>query len=507
MAGAGRGMGAGKIDSIVIVGGGTAGWMSAAALARVLGRDYADIVLIESDEIGIVGVGEATIPQIGIFNRLLGLDENDFIRKTQATFKLGIEFVGWGGPGQRYFHPFGKYGIDMEGVSFHAFWERLSSEPEFGDAEEFSLMALAARERKFMRAIDAGHSPLSGIAYAFHFDAGLYARFLREIAEGLGVRRIEGKIVDVERDGESGHIRSVRLENQSEIAGDLFVDCSGFHGLLIGRTLGVPYVDWSSHLPCNRALAVPCASVEDLTPFTRSTARKAGWQWRIPLQHRTGNGHVYCSEFISDDEAAHVLLSNLDGEALAEPRMVKFTTGHRDRFWEGNCVAIGLSSGFMEPLESTSIWMIQNGIARLLSNFPDRSFAVADRERYNRLMLEESQYIRDFLILHYWLNARDDSPFWEYCRNMELPDRLAEKIRVFRTSGRCFRENDELFNDTSWFAVMLGQGLKFDRFDPVAELLSLQETRARLTQIRTAIANSVDYMPSHRQFISENCAA
>lgn len=500
-------MGTERIRSIVIVGGGTAGWMSAAALARVLGRDYADIVLVESDAIGIVGVGEATIPQIGIFNRLLGIDENEFVRKTKGTFKLGIEFVDWGGLDQRYFHPFGKIGIDMEGVSFHAYWERMSREPQFADIEAFSLMALAARHRRFMRPVDAGNSPLSGIAYAFHFDAGLYAKYLREIAEGLGVRRVEGKIVEVRRKAGSGHIEAVRLEDGSEVGGDLFIDCSGFRGLLIGETLGVPYVDWSSHLPCDRALAVPCASAEDLTPFTRSTARSAGWQWRIPLQHRTGNGHVYCSEFMSDDEAAHVLLSNLDGEALAEPRLVKFTTGHRERFWEGNCVAIGLSSGFMEPLESTSIWMIQNGISRLLANFPDLEFAAADRDRYNRLMVDESRYIRDFLVLHYSLTSRDDSPFWDYCRNMEVPERLAEKIRIFRNSGRCFRENEELFNDTSWFAVMLGQGLEFRRFDPVAELMSLEETRKRLAQIKTAVANSADYMPSHRQFIADHCAA
>src|SRR5690606_5647418 len=300
---------------------------------------------------------------------------------------------------------------------------------------------------------------------------------------------------------------SVQLENGSQVAGDLFIDCSGFRGLLIGEALGVPYVDWSAHLPCNRALAVPCTSIDDLTPFTRSTARKAGWQWRIPLQHRIGNGHVYCSEFISDDEAAHILMSNLDGEPMAEPRLIKFTTGNRQRFWEGNCVAVGLASGFMEPLESTSIWMVQAGIARLLSNFPDRRFADATRDRYNRLMAEETEYIRDFLVLHYCLNERTDSAFWEYCRNMELPERLAEKIRVFQATGRCFRENEELFNDTSWFAVMLGQGLEFDRFDPVAELLSLEETRGRLAHIQKAIANSADYMPSHRQFIAENCAA
>ena len=497
----------GRIRRIVIVGGGTAGWMSAAAMARVLGRDYAQITLVESDDIGIVGVGEATIPQMGMFNRLLGIDENDFIRRTKATFKLGIEFVDWGGIGRRYFHPFGKYGIDMEGVSFHAFWQRLSSDPQYTNIDDFSLMATAAKQRKFMRPFDAGQSPLSGIAYAFHFDAGLYARYLREIAEGFGTIRREGRITKVARNSESGHIESVQLENGDIIEGDLFIDCSGFHSLLIGKTLGVPYVDWSSHLPCDRALAVPCASVDDLTPFTRSTARKAGWQWRIPLQHRIGNGHVYCSEFMSDDEAAHVLLSNLDGEALADPRPVKFTTGHRAKFWEGNCVAIGLASGFMEPLESTSIWMIQNGIARLLANFPDLSFAAADRDRYNRLLVEECHYIRDFLVLHYKLTTRDDSPFWDYCRNMPVSDRLAEKISIFRNSGRCFRENDELFNDTSWFAVMVGQGLAFDRFDPVAELLSVAETRKRLDEIGSAVAASANYMPGHRQFIEDNCAA
>lgn len=497
-----------RIRNIVIVGGGTAGWMTAAAFARVLGPEYARITLVESDEIGIVGVGEATIPQIGIFLRLLGIDEDEFVRRTKATFKLGIEFVDWGGPGQRYFHPFGKYGIDMEGVSFHAYWQRLRDEAEFADIDEFNLMALAARHRKFMRPIDAGkNSPLSGIAYAFHFDAGLFAAFLREKAEAMGVIRHEGRITEVLRDGDSGHIAAVRMADGSEVAGELFIDCSGLRGMLIGDTLGVPYIDWSAHLPCNRALAVPCASVEDLTPFTRSTARKAGWQWRIPLQHRIGNGHVYCSDFISDDEAAHILLSNLDGEALAEPRMVKFTTGHRQSFWDGNCVAIGLSSGFMEPLESTSIWMIQNGIARLLANFPDRTFDAASRDRYNRLLTEESTFIRDFLVLHYKATVRDDSPFWNYCRTMPVSDRLAEKIRIFEATGRCFRENDELFNDTSWFAVMLGQGLLFRRHDPVADLLTVEETRRRLSEIRRAVAKSCEYMPDHRAFIAEHCAA
>ena len=497
-----------RIRSIVIVGGGTAGWMTAAAMARILGPDYATITLVESDAIGTVGVGEATIPQIGTFNRLLGIDENDFVRRTKGSFKLGIEFVDWGGLGRRYFHPFGKYGIDMEGVSFHAYWQRLAQEPQFANVDAFSLMASAARANRFMPPIDAGNSPLSGIAYAYHFDAGLYALYLRELAEKMGVKRIEGRIVDVERDGESGHIAAVALESGERVAGELFIDCSGFGGLLIGKTLGVPYIDWSAQLPCNRAVAVPCASVPGgLTPFTRSTARKAGWQWRIPLQHRTGNGMVYCSDYMSDDEAAATLLANLDGEALADPRFIRFTTGHRARFWEGNCVSIGLSAGFMEPLESTSIWMIQTGIARLLSNFPDTTFAEVERARYNRLMIEESELIRDFLILHYCVTDRTDSPFWDYCRTMPLPERLAEKIRVFESSGRCFREHEELFNDTSWFAVMVGQGLRWGRHDPVAELLSLAETRDRLAHIAGAVAKSVDYMPDHAEYIRQNCAA
>lgn len=497
-----------RVRSIVIVGGGTAGWMTAAALARILGPDYASITLIESDAIGTVGVGEATIPQIGTFNRLLGIDENDFVRRTKGSFKLGIEFVNWGGIGRRYFHPFGKYGIDMEGVSFHAYWQRLAHESAFADLDSFSLMARAARANRFMPPFDAGNSPLSGIAYAYHFDAGLYALYLRELAETMGVRRIEGRIVDVQREGESGYIAAAQLESGERIPGELFIDCSGFGGLLIGKTLGVPYIDWSAHLPCNRAVAVPCASAAGgLTPFTRSTAHGAGWQWRIPLQHRTGNGMVYCSEYLSDDEAAATLLGNLDGAALADPRFIRFTTGHRARFWEGNCVSIGLSAGFMEPLESTSIWMIQTGIARLLSNFPDSRFAEAERARYNRLMIEESELIRDFLILHYHATDRSDTPFWDYCRTMAIPERLAEKMRVFESSGRCFREHDELFNDTSWFAVMVGQGMRWQRHDPVVELMSEADTRARLAHIAGAVEKSVEYMPDHGDYIRQHCAA
>lgn len=496
-----------RIRSIVIVGGGTAGWMTAAALGKVLGPEYASITLVESDDIGIVGVGEATIPQIGIYNRMLGINEDEFVRRTKGSFKLGIEFVNWGGLGQRYFHPFGYYGINMDGLSFHAFWQRLNQLGKAEDLADYSLAATASRRNRFMRPIDAGKSPLSEIAYAFQFDAGLYSLYLRDLAEQRGVVRREGKVVRVNQHGESGFIESVDLEDGGRVEGELFIDCSGFRGLLIEQTLKTGFVDWSHWLPCNRALAVPCASVPELTPYTRSTARKAGWQWRIPLQHRTGNGHVYCSEFMSDDEAAATLLDNLDGAALAEPRLIRFTTGHRRKYWVKNCVAIGLSSGFMEPLESTSIWMIQSGISRLLANFPDRTFPEVDINRYNRMLVKETELIRDFLILHYKATERDDSPFWDYCRTMSVPERLEEKMQIYLNNGRTFREDEELFNDTSWFAVLTGQLGKPRSYDPVAEMMSVEETSRRLDQIRSAISNSADYMPSHREFIEKNCAA
>jgi tryptophan halogenase len=489
------------------VGGGTAGWMTAAALAKVLGKDYAKITLVESDDIGIVGVGEATIPQIGTYNRMLGIDENEFIRRTKGSFKLGIEFVNWKQVGERYFHPFGTYGRNMEGVSFHAFWQRLHQQGLSAPIDAYSLMATAARQNKFMRPFDAGDSPLSYIAYAFHFDAGLYSLYLRDLAEGRGVIRREGKVIGVNQRSEDGFIESIKMEDGDTIAGELFIDCSGFRGLLIEQTLKAGFVDWSEWLPCNRAMVVPCAGVPEITPYTRSTAQTAGWQWRIPLQHRIGNGYVYCNNYISDDEATATLLGNLDGEPLAEPRQVRFTTGHRKKYWDKNCVAIGLSSGFMEPLESTSIWMIQSGIARLLTNFPDLDFATSDIDRYNRVLIEETEYIRDFLILHYKATDRDDSPFWDYCRNMPIPERLDEKLRVYKNNGRTFREHDELFNDTSWFAVLTGQCGAPRTYDPVANLLSLDETKMRLNHIREATANSADYMSNHRKFIEENCAA
>ncbi len=496
-----------RLQNIVIVGGGTAGWMTAAALSKVLGRDYAQITLVESDAIGTVGVGEATIPQINIFNRLLGIDEDEFVARTQGSFKLGIEFVDWGRKGHSYFHPFGKYGVDMQGVSFHAFWLRLHQAGLAPAIDAYSLAAQAAAQGKFMRPINAGNSPLSQIAYAFHFDAGLYAAYLREKAEAAGVVRREGRITRVVQDSASGFVSAVELEDGSSIAGELFIDCSGFRALLIGETMGVAFQDWSRWLPCNTAMAVPCARTAATPPFTRSTAREAGWQWRIPLQHRIGNGYVYCDRYVDDDAARAKLLANLDGEPLAEPRVIRFTTGARARGWEGNVVAIGLASGFMEPLESTSIHMVQSAIAHLLSNFVDRSFAPADMARYNRIIATETEEIRDFLILHYKVTERTDTPFWADCRAMDIPERLAEKIRVFESSGRCFRENQELFNDTSWFAVMAGQLLRPRTYDPVANLTSEADTVTRLADIASAIRHSADYMPMHDAFIAEHCPA
>ena len=497
-----------RIRSIAIIGGGTAGWMAAAALTKLLGPKYATITLVESDEIGTVGVGEATIPQIGIFNRTLGIDENEFIRATQGSFKLGIQFVDWARKGHTYFHPFGTYGVDMEGVSFFAYWLKLHQSGDPRSVEEFSIQAAAARAGKFMRPNLADpRSFLAKIAYAFHFDASLYAKYLRGLAEGRGAIRQEGKVVDVVLRGEDGFIEAVIMADGSRVEADLFIDCSGFRSLLVGQTLGGAFEDWSHWLPCDRAAAVPCDNAPRITPYTRSTADLAGWRWRIPLQHRTGNGYVYCSEFIGDDEAAATLVAKLDGAAQADPRFLRFKAGIRKPSWIKNCVALGLAAGFLEPLESTSIHLVQSGIAKLLAMFPDRNFDQADIDRYNRVTYTEWEQIRDFIVLHYKATEREDTELWRHVKHMQVSDSLAEKIRVFQTYGRVFRENDELFNDTSWFAVMNGQLLAPRAYDPVSDVISLEETLDRLNQVEAAIRTSVDHMPPVERFIAENCAA
>jgi tryptophan halogenase len=496
-----------RLRSIVIVGGGTAGWMTAATFGRFLKDGQTKVTLVESEEIGTVGVGESTIPQIRLFNKMLGLDENDFVRKTKATFKLAIEFVNWTRIGHRYYHPFGPYGLDMEGVSFHSYWLKLKAMGEAADLADYSLQSLAAKKSRFMRPTENRNSPLSSIAYAFQFDAGLYARYLRDYAETRGVVRAEGKVVDVGQNTETGFIEAVTLDDGRKLEADLFIDCSGFRGLLIEQKLKAGYEDWSRWLPCDRALAVASESGGSRQPITRATAHEAGWQWRIPLQHRCGNGYVYCSSFTSDEEAAKTLLANLDGKPLGDPRPLRFQAGRRKKFWDKNVVAIGLASGFMEPLESQTIHLIQVSISNLMALFPGRRFDQVEIDRYNRTMTFECEKIRDFLVLHYNATERDDSKFWDYCRTMSIPDYLADKIETFRAHGRIFRDNLELFNDTSWFAAMVYQGIKPRAYDPMVDEMDETELRRRMEHIRGIIGNSVDTMPDHWDFIARNCAA
>ncbi len=495
------------IRKVVIVGGGTAGWMSAAALSSVLVNRYCEIQLLESDQIGTIGVGEATIPQINTFNRLLGIDEDEFVRHTQGTFKLGIEFVDWRRIGHRYMHPFGVYGAPMNAIPFHHYWLKMFREGRAPDLDSFSLACTAAPAGKFTRPLNIPKSPLSQIVYAFQFDASLYAEYLLNYAETNGVIRTEGKVTNVNLDPASGFIRSVDLESGGSVGGDLFIDCTGFRSLLIDKALGVDYVDWSEFLPCDRAIAIPTASTEAPLPYTRATARDAGWQWRIPLQHRVGNGHVYSSKFIDDDQACEVLMDNLDGAALREPNRLKFVAGRRRAFWEKNCVAIGLSSGFLEPLESTSIHLIQSGISKLIGLFPDREFHQADIDKYNAQSVSEIESIRDFLILHYKATERTDSEFWNYCRTMDIPDSLAEKIALFENNGRLYREGDELFSETSWLAVLHGQGVTPRGYHPIVDAYPDDVVANHLDGIRSVISRSADEMPSHSAFIKKHCAA
>ncbi len=490
---------------IVIVGGGTSGWMVAAAFARFLETGW-QIDLVESDAIGTVGVGEATIPQIRLFNGALGLDENQFLAATQGTIKLGIQFVDWARLGHSYMHGFGAVGRDLGLVQFHHYWRRARALGLAQDLGSYCPNVVAALSNRFER--DSGPASVTRqpIPYAYHFDAGLYAAHLRTYAEARGVVRHEGRIerVDLAADGD---IAAVQVEGARRIEGDLFIDCSGFRGLLIGEALGIGYEDWSNWLPADRALAVPSERTEPVTPYTRSTARAAGWQWRIPLQHRTGNGLVYCSEHLSDDEAAFQLLTSLDGQALAEPRRLTFTTGRRAQAWHRNCVSVGLASGFLEPLESTSIHMVQSAIERILAFLPaDRPDprAIAD---YNRQAAFEMERIRDFIVLHYKATARDDTAFWRHCAAMPIPDSLAARIELFREAGRIFRDGTELFTEVGWVQVLLGQGIEPEGWHPLAEQLSPAELgeflalQARICRERAAA------MPLHDAFLARHCAA
>lgn len=490
-----------RIERLVILGGGTAGWMTAAALAKTLGRTV-QIDLLESDAIGTIGVGEATIPTIHWFNELIGLDEADFVRATKASFKLGIEFVDWARPGHRYFHPFGRYGVDLGPVPFHQCWLKAGRDGATTPLADYSLATALAGSNRFARPVDDPRSILSTLGYAYHFDASLYAAYLRKLAEAQGVIRHEGRLVSVERDPETGFVTALTSDRGDRLAGDLFVDCSGFRALLIGDELGASFEDWSHWLPCDRAIAVPCARVAETTPYTRSTLRDAGWQWRIPLQHRTGNGYVYASGFLSDDEATATLLANLDGEPLADPRLIRFTAGFRRESWTKNIVAIGLSSGFLEPLESTSIHLIQSGIAKLIALFPNRDCDPALARQFNALFGRDMDAIKDFLILHYHATQGHQTPLWQHTRHMALPDSLVEKEEQYRRTGRLMLTSDELFREASWLAVLNGQGIVAEDHSPIADTLDAVTNRRQLDQIAALIARAAPTLPRHDDAIA-----
>lgn len=490
------------VRKVTIVGGGTAGWSTAAVLSQWLSK--VEIKLVESEEIGIVGVGEATIPHIRNLLALAGIDPLKMISKSKATFKLGIQFVDWGAPGETYIHGFGKIGRDMLWLHPHQLWlaarERVPNKIKHFD--HYALNCVACLKNRFAFP-DARkpNSPLADIDYAYHFDASLLAKYLRAESEARGVTRVEGKIVEVVQHPETGFVEKVRLTDGREVDGDLFVDCSGMRALLIGDALGHGYEHWNHWLPCDRAQAVPCASVEPLTPYTRSTARRAGWQWRIPLQHRIGNGYVYASNLISDEEVAESLLENLDGEALADPRPVKFAPGRRLKSWDKNVVAIGLSSGFLEPLESTSIHLIQTGIHRLLAMFPGKGFSAADIDEYNRQARTEYEDVRDFIIAHYKVTRRTGDPFWDHVRTMNVPDSLNQRFEQFRASGRFFKHNaQELFTEESWVQVLLGQGFEM-RPDPVTQFVADDELAGFLGDIAEVIEDVANNMPDHGAFV------
>lgn len=480
--------------------------MAAAALVRVLGPRLS-ITLVESSEIGIIGVGEATIPAIALFNKLLRIDEDDFLRQTQGTFKLGIEFVDWWEKGHVYMHAFGPVGRDLAYIPFHHYWLRDQAQASAGSLWDYSFNWLAAKQARFARTERIAETPLAGLTWAFHFDASLYAAYLSRMAQGMGVRRVDGMIAEVLLEPERGDVRALRLADGRELAADFFIDCTGFRGLLIEQALRTGYEEWSHWLPCDRAWALPSRRTSPLLPHTRSTALEAGWQWRIPLQHRTGNGYVYCSSHLSDERARDRLVTSLDGEALAEPRLIRFTTGRRKQLWNRNVVCMGLASGFLEPLESTAIHLIQATIQRLIMLFPHRGDCEERRREFNRAAAAEYEHIRDFIILHYHANNRRGEPFWDACRNMSIPDSLRHRIELFRETAGIFCASDDLFQLTSWLQVLWGQGVRPRASHPFVEAVSPQDRDGYLRDLRGLIAQATQQLPEHADFIARHCAS
>lgn len=491
-----------NITDIVIVGGGTAGWVSAALLVKVLGKTH-NIKLIESESISSVGVGEATIPPILQLNNALGIDEAHFLKATKGTIKLGIEFENWSSLGSQYMHAFGSVGKNLPFCDFnHLFLsaQKLENKFSFGD---FSLNYQAAKNGKFDKLANIPATNLPGITHAYHFDASLYAQLLREYSEASGVERIEGKVTKVDQAPSCGHVTQVTLETGQVIAGDLFIDCSGMRALLIEQTLNTGFEDWRHWLPCDRAIALPSEPTKPIPPYTRSVAKDAGWCWHIPLQHRMGNGIVYSSKFISDEQAEQTLRASLSGKPLSEPNFIKFKTGRRTKQWNKNVVAIGLSSGFLEPLESTSIHLIQTGIIRLLKCFPHQGIKDVEVAEYNRQSKIEFENIRDFIILHYKVNQREDTDFWQYCQQMDIPKTLERKIELFKQSGKVFREQDDVFSEIAWQQVLLGQEVIPEDYHPMADTLTNEQLLDLMDNLNTLIQATVAKMPSHEGFLNE----
>ena len=495
-----------KIKKIIILGGGSAGWMTAAALGKISKATNLNIQLIESADIGTIGVGEATLTALRQFNSLLGIDENEFIKATKGTFKLGIKFVNWGKVGSEYHHAFGQSGTRIGEAKFYQYWLKLNVLGKAEKYDNYTLNALAAEQKRFMRAFDAGNSPLSGLDHGFHIDASLYAQYLRTLAENWGVVRTEGKVEQVTQH-DNGFIKSLILADGSEHHADFFIDCSGFRALLIGETLKTEFEDWSHWLPCDRAITVATKKVEEPWPYTQSTAHSAGWQWRIPLQHRVGNGHVYSSKYMSDEQAKKILLENVEGELLSEPTLIKFKAGYRKQSWHKNCLAIGLSSGFIEPLESTSLHFVQSAIEQLFKFFPTLAFEQEDINEYNQQTNYKIESVRNLLITHYHVTSRDDSDFWRYCRTMAVPPEVSQKINQFSYNGRIIRFNDNMYENTSWFQIMNGQGLTPKTYDPLVDLLPEAVIERQMNNVLDVVKKSADYMPTHQAFIEENCLA
>jgi len=492
-------MSAAKVQNVVIVGGGTAGWTAAAAIARLIGANL-NVVLVESDAIGTVGVGEATIPPFRTLHRLLKIDEADFLSKVQGTFKLAIQFEDWRAIGQDYIHSFGVTGQGCWAAGFQHFWLKAR---QLGFAEDYGRYApelMAAEANRF------GLLPENGLSYAYHIDATSYSKYLRQLAEKDGVTRVEGKITEV-RQTESGDISEVVLESGQAVKGDLFIDCSGFASLLMDKTLGTEFEDWSHWLPCDRAMAVQTTSVGEPIPYTRSIARESGWQWRIPLQTRVGNGLVYCSEYMSDDEARDALLSNLEGDVITEPKELRFRTGQRAKHWNRNCIGLGLAAGFLEPLESTSIHLIQRGVIRLLQMFPYDGIVESDQAEFNRQMDTEFRFVRDFIIMHYHVTERTDSEFWRRCRDMDIPDALQHRLDLFRDTGRVFDSVGDIFAENSWTQVMLGQGIEPRSYHPIVDMMNEQELRQFMQIQRQKVDNVLNQLPTHQEFIDRYCRA